>query len=78
MNSNLIENILRSQVDWEPSAESPYLFQATVEGMRARLRLNDFPDEPLCALIVEGTEQDLHEFPPIWKLPRLREQATSQ
>lgn len=77
MSGNTVDKILHSRVDWEPSSESPYIFQATCGGQAVRLRLNDFPDEPLCTLIVEGTETDLHEFPPLWTLPRHREKGTS-
>jgi hypothetical protein len=77
MSDNLMENILHSRIDWESSTESPYTFQAVCEGRAVRLRLNDFPDEPLCTLIVEGTETDLREFPPLWTLPRHRERGTS-
>ena len=72
MSENSMKNILHERVDWEASAESPYTFEAMFEGRVVRLRLNDFPDEPLCTLIGEGVETDLHEFPPLWTLPRHR------
>lgn len=77
MTEDWMQKILHSRIDWETSAESPYLFQAVLEGRAVRLRLNDFPDEPLCTLIVEGKETDLHEFPPVWTLPRHREKGAS-
>lgn len=71
--NDLIQRLWQCRVDWELSAESPYLFQAAFENKTVQLRLNDFPDEPLCTIIVDGTETDLHEFPSLWTLPRHRQ-----
>jgi hypothetical protein len=62
----------QSAFDWEMSVESPYIFKATLQDKFLRLRLNDFPDDPLCMVIVDGTELDLQEFPSSWTLPRHR------
>jgi hypothetical protein len=70
--TGVLEKLQHTKVDWQTTKESLYIFQATYEGMTVRLRLNDFPDEPLCTVIVDGQETDLHEFPKIWTLPRHR------
>jgi hypothetical protein len=70
--TNLLDQLQQSRVDWEPTKESPYLFQAVFQGKVVRLRLNDFPEEPLCTAIIDGVETDLHDFPKTWTLPRHR------
>lgn len=70
--ANTLDRLLQSAIDWEATQESPYLYQAAFENRTVRLRLNDFPEEPLCTAIVDGVETDLHDFPKGWTLPRHR------
>jgi hypothetical protein len=70
--TSVLEQLQNAKMDWQTTSESPYIFQAVFEGKTIRLRLNDFPDEPLCTVFIEGTETDLHEFPTFWTLPRHR------
>jgi hypothetical protein len=69
---NVLGQLLNSKIDWHKTKESPYVFKSTHQGTALRLRLNDFPDEPLCTVIVDGTETDISEFPKCWTLPRHR------
>ena len=66
------EQLLRSRLDWQEVPASPYLFESVFQNQYVRLRLNDFPDAPLCTLFVDGEEQHLEEFPSTWTLPRHR------
>lgn len=59
-------------VRWEaaPSGAAPVVYQARVGGRLWRLRLNDFPDEPLYTLFDEGERVlDFTECPAAWTLP---------
>jgi predicted metal-dependent HD superfamily phosphohydrolase len=70
--ASLIEKLRATTVDWDPSNDSRYIFQTNFENMLVQLRLNDFPAEPLCTVIIGPQEvelTDLTEFPPGWKLP---------
>jgi hypothetical protein len=67
--SDLIEQLQRVKVDWQATAKSTYVFDAVFAEKKIRLRLNDFPDDPLCTVIVNGREKDLDEFPKSWTLP---------
>jgi hypothetical protein len=67
-----LEKLQQGKVDWQATNESPYTFEGVFQGEVVRLRLNDFPEEPLCTVIAGGTETDLHEFPKSWTLPRHR------
>ena len=43
------------------------VFEATVGGFQWLIRLNDFPDEPLYSLLVDGAEViHFDEWPQIW------------
>lgn len=70
-----LDVLLQTRVDWKTSDDDPYVFQALYRGNVARVRFNDFPDEPICTVIVDGVETDLEEFPDCWTLPRHRNEA---
>ena len=69
---DLLEQMQQAKIDWQKTTESPYVFEASFNGTVVRLRLNDFPDEPLCTVIIGDREMDIHEFPKSWTLPRHR------
>jgi hypothetical protein len=68
----LINRLKETKLDWESLPENPYLFSLPKQNKEIRLRLNDFPDEPICTLIINGEETDLEEFPALWSLPEHR------
>jgi len=68
-----LEIVISRPVDWERSSENKYLFHAVVEGEKFFLRLNDFPEEPICTLIGQGQEIDLEEFGEHWRMPWQRQ-----
>ncbi len=70
--SQVLNQLLSTRVDWVTTAESPYTFQALTDGRVVKLRLNDFPDEPFCTVMIDGTETDLEDIPDCWSLPRQR------
>jgi hypothetical protein len=68
----ILKQLLQAKIDWQTTNESAYIFQTLFDRMDIRLRLNDFPDQPLCTIIIDGQAIDLHEFPKSWTLPRHR------
>ncbi len=64
-----LETLITRPIDWKPSSESRYLFYTVMDGERFELRLNDFPEEPLCTLIGQGRGIDLEEFGEHWTMP---------
>jgi hypothetical protein len=70
--TNLLDQLQQCPLDWVTTKESPHIFQAVFQGKVVRLRLNDFPEEPLCTVILDSGETDLDEFPKTWRLPRHR------
>lgn len=75
---DFIERLRRNTVDWRRTAESRYTFQAVFEGELVKMRLNDFPAEPICTVIHGGQEIDIEPFPETWTLPGNREQCGDQ
>lgn len=67
MNDNLFKKIVDARIQWQ-QLSGPY-FQSNFQGKIIKLRLNDFPDEVLWTLIVDGEELNLEETPPHWILP---------
>lgn len=46
--------------------------EAEVEGQRWRIRIGDFPAEPMYTLVVDGEDAlAFDEWPPTWQRPRL-------
>jgi hypothetical protein len=70
--NTFIEQLQQAKVDWQSTKDDPYMFLGAFQDQVVRLRLNDFPDEPLCTVIAGGEETDIHEFPKTWTLPRHR------
>ena len=49
-------NYLAKNIAWKRTADPQYPFAAEFEGEKCIIRLNDFPDEHLYTLIVNGKE----------------------
>jgi hypothetical protein len=67
-----IKELYSMEIDWQKTTE-PYIFSTMVNGQQVRLRLNSFPDEPMCTVIwSDGVEQDLDDLGADWTLPKQR------
>ena len=64
-------------VRWRRTEDGEWPFYAEVEGHVLRVRVNDFPAEPLYSLFV-GDEhvEDLEDWPPVWVKPADGQGAT--
>jgi hypothetical protein len=70
------ESLFSRSIDWQsekPGGRGPEYY-AYVDGKKWRLRMNDFPEEPLFTLIVGEQTIDFDDRPPTWTLPRLDEE----
>jgi len=75
---SLLQEILHARVDWIATQEDPYTFKAMFGREIAHLRLNDFPEEPLCTVSVADTQIDIDDFPSQWTLPKHRGETTGE
>ncbi|MBK9445233.1 MAG: hypothetical protein IPO00_03560 [Betaproteobacteria bacterium] len=73
--NEFLNELIGMKIDWTETSESPYIFQAISNDKVIKLRLNDFPEEPLCTLIFAGQQIDLEDFPALWTLPRHRQSS---
>ena len=59
---------LMKKIAWRKSDEVFFPFSAKVDGRKLLLRLNDFPDEHLYTLIVDGRPLfDIDDWPDSWQ-----------
>ena len=58
------------EVHWAATGDAEYPWRALLDGHETRIRINDFPDEPLMSLIVAGQSVgELEEWPASWTKP---------
>ena len=58
-------------VEWIPSIDSAFVWQASAGNDFWQVRVNDFPDEPLYTLYVDGGQVgDFDDWPATWRRPR--------
>jgi|688.fasta_scaffold188267_3 hypothetical protein len=57
------------QADLQWNELSGPVFQTIFQSKTLRLRMNDFPDEVLWTLIIDGEELDIEETPAGWLIP---------
>ena len=61
---------LLERVVWREGTDPDYPYLAAHAGEQWLVRLNDFPDESLFTLIVDGVEVgDFDDWPPAWERP---------
>lgn len=61
---------LARTVGWKLAGDSQRPWMADVDGQRWSVRLNDFPDEPMYGLIINGKPiGDFHDWPDTWIRP---------
>jgi hypothetical protein len=65
----MIGEVLKAQVVWQEVTPGGVEFVAEVRGHPCKLRMNDFPDEPLYTLSVGGNKIDLDDAPAGWAFP---------
>ena len=63
-------DLLAREVTWTRTADPERPWSAVVEGSTWQVQLNDFPDEILYTLIVDGSAVgDFHDWPETWHRP---------
>jgi len=78
MSTKTAIDYLAESIDWKRTADPRRPFTARFEGEKCVIRLNDFPDEHLYTLIVDGEEVvDFDDWSANWKRPA-KEKAVGQ
>lgn len=69
MNKRLDEFFNR-EISWSRTDDDEFPYEATVKGEHARIRVNDFPEEPLYTLLInDAPEIDFDDWPDPWRRP---------
>ena len=63
--------LTQRQINWREVKPNSSEFEATIDGRRYELRMNDFPDEPLYTLRGEEGAIDIDDAPGCWTIPPL-------
>jgi hypothetical protein len=56
------------KIHWEQS-DQKHVFSTFIDGEHVLLRINNFPDESICSVILGEDEFDMEHLPDNWKLP---------
>lgn len=73
---DIFRRLLSAQINWKEGPGGGRL-QAAFEGQIATLRFNDWPDEIMCTIFIDGEEQDWEDLPPNWTLPPAPEETAT-
>lgn len=64
---DVLKYFLEKQIVWKPNAKPLFPHKASADGKELLLRINDFPEESLYTLFVDGQPVgDLDDFPESW------------
>ena len=65
-----LERSLERHVSWTATGQAEFPYTATVCGQVWRIRINDFPVDPLYSLLIDGREAgDFDDWPSCWSRP---------
>jgi hypothetical protein len=68
--STKVSDYLAEKIHWQKTKDPTHPFVAQYEGEECVIRLNDFPDEHLYTLIVNGVElADFDDWSAQWSRP---------
>ena len=68
--STKVSDYLAEEIAWRKTQDPKHPFVAEYEGEKCVIRLNDFPDEHLYTLIVNGVEiADFDDWSAQWSRP---------
>lgn len=63
----VLGKLLGQLLDWNTTGDVEHPWAAEVDGENWQIRLNDFPEEPMYSLIIDGEERgSFHDWPENW------------
>lgn len=75
----IVARHVASAITWEHTGDGELPYRAEVEGRTFRIRVNDFPEEPLYTLIAEDDElADLDDWPAAWVRPAVPQELSDK
>lgn len=68
--STKVANYLTEKIVWRKTADPKHPYEANFDGEKCTIRVNDFPDEHLYTLLVDGLETaDFDDWSSAWQRP---------
>jgi hypothetical protein len=66
-----VADLTTEALAWQPTGDGEFPYTTVHDGQRLRIRVNDFPAEPLYTLIADDREAvDLDDWPTAWTRPK--------
>lgn len=63
-----LDRLIKRPIEWRETDDVDFPYRTELEGVALQIRLNDFPDEPLFSLILDGQHvDDFDDWPTLWK-----------
>jgi hypothetical protein len=63
---------LQAEISWNQTGDPVRPYHASVAGASWTIRVNDFPEEHLYTLLIDGQEfESFDDWPACWSMPRL-------
>ena len=66
--SKFLEDIQQVEITWVETKDDRIMFETVFDGEHVRLRLNDFPDEPIFTIFIRDEAITIEEGPRWWHL----------
>jgi len=66
-----IADLLKENIIWQRVNVGEFI--SSVDKVECRLRMNDFPDEPMYTLMFKGESIDFDDKPANWEIPLFRQ-----
>ncbi|QSQ23304.1 hypothetical protein JY651_50940 [Pyxidicoccus parkwayensis] len=64
------DELMTRKLSWSKVSDPEHPFRAQVDGHTLTIRLNDFPEEPMYSLLIDGKDaSDFDDWPKIWSRP---------
>ena len=63
-----LEELIKMLIEWHETENVDFPYQVQINGSTLKIRINDFPDEPLFSLFRDGKHvADFDDWPSHWK-----------
>lgn len=63
-----INSYFKKKIIWKQDKQNGILFNSVVDGIECKLRINNFPIEPMYTLMVNDEEIDFDDKPDLWEI----------
>ncbi len=70
LRARVLARLVASPLSWQPTGDGEFPYRVVIDGAAVRIRINDFPAEPLYTVLVDAEALgDLEHWPGAWPRP---------